>query len=437
MTSVTEEFRPARTPAPGPDAARLGRAGGKVVFAIADQALIAGSNFLLNVLLARLLSTEGYGAFALAFSIFLLVANSYQAILLTPSLVLAVTVFATRRAGYLAALLRFHVVVSVVVAAGFGGAAAVCTAFPGTVGFAPALAGLAISTPCVLLLWLVRSVYYIDMAPRQAALGAFGYCCFLTALLFLGRSYISTFTAFLATGGASLVVALLLLTRLPRHPATAQDAVPFAELWRESWEFGRWELATSLVIWVTSGLCYPLTAAALGATYAGALRGLQNFSLPFTHAFVACLRLAVPYASRQYETEGRGVAARLVYALLGVAIVVSLAYMGLIVALGTLPTDLLYGGKFGEFVSLIPLVLLGALLGSSIEAVGVGLRATRNHRGLFLAYLAAALPYLLLGYPAAVAFGLTGVIAGLAAANGVALVTALVLFQRPAPEARS
>ena len=236
MTIATEKMRSA--PAPGPEA--LSRVGGKVAFAVADQALIAGSNFLLNVLLARLLPMEGYGAFALAFSIFLLVANSYQALLLTPSLVLAVTVFAQRRVGYLAAMLRFHLWVSILVAVGFGLGAAVCNALPASAGFAPALAGLAISTPCVLLLWLVRSVYYIDMAPREAALGALGYCVLLTAFLYLGRSYINTFTAFLATGAASLVVALLLLLRLPRQPATAQDAVAFAELWRESWAFGRW-----------------------------------------------------------------------------------------------------------------------------------------------------------------------------------------------------
>ncbi len=423
MTAATEVIRADTSPL------KLPEVGGQVAFAVADQALIAGSNFLLNVLLARLLPPDEYGAFALAFAVFLLVANAYQALLLTPSLVLSVTVFASRRSGYLRAMLRFHALVSIIVVAGFCLASAACVAFPSTAGLAPALAGLAISTPCVLLFWLVRSVYYVDMVPARAAMGALGYCVLLFGFLFFGRATLGTFNAFLAIGTASLLVALLLLSRL-HFAVEGEKAVTLAELWRESWQFGRWELSTSLVLWVTTGLCYPLTTTALGASYAGGLRALQNFSLPFTHAFVACLRLAVPYASRQFAAEGKRMAARIVYLLLGVAVIVSLAYIGLMVALGTRAADLLYGGKFRELTNLIPLVLFSALLASAVEAVGVGLRATRNHRGLFLAYLTAAVPYVLFGYPAAVAFGFEGVLASLALANGVALVAAFLIFHR-------
>ena len=52
--------------------------------AVADQALISGSNFLIGILLARWLPPEQYGAYALAFSAFLLVSLSYQSLLLEP-----------------------------------------------------------------------------------------------------------------------------------------------------------------------------------------------------------------------------------------------------------------------------------------------------------------------------------------------------------------
>ncbi len=50
--------------------------------AILDYGLFSGSNFLLGVLLARWMAPEQYGAYALAFSIFILVTFLYQALIL-------------------------------------------------------------------------------------------------------------------------------------------------------------------------------------------------------------------------------------------------------------------------------------------------------------------------------------------------------------------
>src|SRR2546429_7188451 len=44
----------------------------KGMYAVLDQGLISGSNFLLGILLARWTGAEQYGAYALAFAIFIL-----------------------------------------------------------------------------------------------------------------------------------------------------------------------------------------------------------------------------------------------------------------------------------------------------------------------------------------------------------------------------
>ena len=51
------------------------RRGLKAGFSIADQAMLSGSNFTLNILLARWLESAEYGAFTLVFSIFLFLAR--------------------------------------------------------------------------------------------------------------------------------------------------------------------------------------------------------------------------------------------------------------------------------------------------------------------------------------------------------------------------
>src|ERR1700728_525791 len=69
--------------------------------AIIDQGLISGSNFLIGILLARWLMPEAYGAFALAFSVFLLLSYVYQSFLAEPQAVFSGSAYRGSLRGYL------------------------------------------------------------------------------------------------------------------------------------------------------------------------------------------------------------------------------------------------------------------------------------------------------------------------------------------------
>src|SRR5207244_12202458 len=71
------------------------------MYAVLDQGLISGSNFLLGILLARWTGAEQYGAYALAFAIFILVSIVYQALVLEPMTVFGPSVYRSeeRRVG--------------------------------------------------------------------------------------------------------------------------------------------------------------------------------------------------------------------------------------------------------------------------------------------------------------------------------------------------
>ena len=89
-------------------AGRLAAWGARGGLAIADQALYAGAHFLLNILLARWLVPADYGAFALAYSAFLLIAALYAAVVLEPMAVFGPGRYSAHRQGYLGILLRAH-----------------------------------------------------------------------------------------------------------------------------------------------------------------------------------------------------------------------------------------------------------------------------------------------------------------------------------------
>jgi len=138
--------------------------------AIADQGLFAGSNFFVNILLARWLAPADYGAFALAFSIFLLLGAFHTAILTEPMLVFGPGKYADRFHSYIAILLRGHFVLMLPGAALLAAAALVLGRLYSP-SVARAFLGLALAGPFILLLWLVRRAFYVQLRPGWAAAG--------------------------------------------------------------------------------------------------------------------------------------------------------------------------------------------------------------------------------------------------------------------------
>jgi len=82
--------------------------------AIFDQGLISGSNFFLGIVLARWLGAEQYGAYALAFSTFLLVSLIYQALLLEPMSVFGSSTYRGSVRQYLGGLLWLQAAIAAV-----------------------------------------------------------------------------------------------------------------------------------------------------------------------------------------------------------------------------------------------------------------------------------------------------------------------------------
>src|SRR5580700_7546891 len=80
----------------------------KGTLAVVDQSLFSGANFIVNVLLARWLSTTEYGAYSLALAVFLLFAALHSAILIEPMMVFGSNKYSAGFARYLAVLLTGH-----------------------------------------------------------------------------------------------------------------------------------------------------------------------------------------------------------------------------------------------------------------------------------------------------------------------------------------
>jgi O-antigen/teichoic acid export membrane protein len=404
--------------------------------AIIDQGLISGSNFLLGILLARWLVPEQYGAYALAFSIFLLLSFLYQPLLLEPMAVFSGSAYSRCLRGYLKSLIRIHLVLTLVTVVVLGTAAfvALLRAEPG--GLAGALLGVTIASPCILLFWLARRAYYMELAPARAATGALLYCLLVvggTYLLFrMGR--LSSFTAYLLMATGALATGLYLLLHI-RHSLSGSEPGPTPrETWKRHWSYGRWALAGAIATWIPYYMYYPLVSSFSGMAEAGRLRALMNFALPMEQTLTALSCLFLPYAARIQERHGRASAGPLTRRITLVYVGGAIAYWLVFLPIKTQAFHFLYGGKYLEVAYLIPYVALETILWSASFGPAIVLRAMESSISIFYARCLASVLSLAVGIPLTRAFGLWGVMVGIVLTNAVAFVMTMYLLRRKIAE---
>jgi O-antigen/teichoic acid export membrane protein len=401
--------------------------------AILDQGLISGSNFLIGILLARWLIPAQYGAFSLAFSVFLLLSYVYQSLLSEPQGVFSGSTYRQCLRGYLKALLGIQAMVTVFGVVLLGGSAGVVYALGKADGLPGALAGVAIASPCILFFWLLRRAYYMNLAPARAAMGAFIYFVLVTGGLFVAykRDWVSPFSAYVLMAIGALGTGFFLLSQV--NKALPPDSVPgptAAQAWQKHWEYGRWALGVSVVTWIPYYMYYPLVSAFHGMAQAGQLKALMNLALPMEQSYTALSILFLPYAARVCREKGIQSSGPLVRRITMLFVFGALAYWAVLIPFKGPVFHLLYGGKYMEVAPLLPYVALGTTLWAAAFGPAILLRAIESPDLIFYARIVASVLSLIVGVPATRAFGLWGVVSSIIVANLAAFLISMYILQR-------
>jgi len=401
------------------------------MFAILDQGLISGSNFLVAILLARWLAPGQYGSYALAFEIFLFLAAVYGSLVLEPMSVFGPSVYSGNLISYVGGLLRIHCVISfLMMAALFVTAAAMHALRPASL-LPAALVGIGVATPCLLLFWLARRVFYIVFRPQKAVLGA----CIYSALLLTGLAVLyrfrslSPFSAFLLLAAGAIVTGPLMLRWLKAGLVQTTTGFPLMDIVRRHWRYGRWAVANSVVIWCSLAIYYPLLGSFFTLAEAGKLKALMNLASPIGQAFVAVSLLSLPLASRAHHKDGR-VAGRIVWRLTSLYFGGTCLYWAVLLLLRGPIVHHLYGGRYMEVVNLLPWVALGSILRISGSAQTLVLKAMHSPAKAFVAYSSACVVSILIGVPCTRWFGLRGALSAWVLASAAALIGAVLTLRR-------
>jgi O-antigen/teichoic acid export membrane protein len=398
---------------------------------IVDQGFISGSNFMVSILLARWLSPDEYGAYAIAFGIYMLLSLVYQSLMLEPMGVFGGSIFRGNLRGYLRSLVWVHVALSVTSCAALVIAWAVAHRIGSGGAVTGALAGIAFALPGLMLFSLARRSFYMELSPAPAAAGAFIYSALVLAGLYVvyQHALLSPFSAFLLIGVGALVTGIVLMFRLRSVLGGSGPAPALRETWSRHWRYGGWAFASCIAAWLPSYVYYPILSSFKGMAQSGQLKALMNLTTPFEQTKGALFMLLLPYAARVAERHGKSgtriLGGRLTLLSAGGAIF----YWAIIIPLHKPVFQLLYSGRYMEVAHLLPLLALGQVFWSAAYGPSIALRAMESPASVFLAFASATVASLLIGVPATWAYGLKGAIWGSNLADILSLVAVVLVLR--------
>jgi O-antigen/teichoic acid export membrane protein len=356
---------------------------GSGLWAVLDRGLFAVANFTLNVLLARWLAPTDYGAFTVAFTIFLLLGTLHGAVVTEPMLVFGSGKYRDRVVEYLEVLLVGHWTSGALAGSLLAlGGLAVWSFGDGLL--APALVGFAVASPFVLYQWLMRLACYVNGVPRLAAQAGVLY----TGLLAAGLSAL-TWTGILGTGTAPLVMAAASLAsgawiarRLGLRTAGRRTELGRAAR-ADHARYGRWAVGTAGLGWISGNIIYLTLPLFAGLEAVAGLRAGVNLIMPALQGIGALGVVLLPELVRAHRGGGLFTA---VAVMLAAFVAGAVVYGGALLGYTESIVSLLYGGRYANLNAVVGVLAVLPVFVAVVAVLGAALRAVERPRSVFVAY---------------------------------------------------
>ena len=385
---------------------------GRELWALSDQALVSAANFLTNVMLARALGLSGFGVFAFAWMVVLLMSSLQGALIITPMMSIGPKQELALRPSYFGAVSMQALCLSA-----FSGILIFLGAFT-SIRLFPSWhleslpLPLAVATAAYLLQDYTRRYFFTIRRSRLAfSCDALSYVTQLPLLWLLAwRKELTTSRALWMIALTSLfgvIVSLFWREQLHFSRMALRTVV------RRHWKMVRWLAPSALLQWTSVNLFMVFAPVYYGAEALGALRACLNV-VAISHIWILGLDNVLPAeAARQLHEHGVNASYLYIRKTLIRWGIVTLVFMTLISVAPSFWLSLLYGARyagFGYVLRLYSLLYLMVFLGVPLRA---GLQALEVTAPLLWSYFAMTVFAALIAPPMAKHLGLLGVMLGL------------------------
>lgn len=350
---------------------------------IIDQASFAGSNFILNVLLARWMLPNEYGAFALANSFYLYIFTVYSATFTDPLLVFGASRYGASKSGYMRRVCEGHALFCLATLIIF----CVSAEFIGSAPLKESALGFGLAAPVALTIWLFRRACYAFLSPAVSLRGGLVYFLLLLISSYLARrlGILNAFTAPLILVIAGATGALVILPSIPLGRAGPYPAV--LDVFKAHWRFGRWSAGAAIFAWVPGNIGIVLLSAASNLAGSGAYRATMVLLLPLAQVMAALVPTYVPFLVRHRDHPSFHL---YIFWCVGGATLVGVVYAAILIIGGPQLFEAIYLGKYPESLSAIkPLAISAPFYAACVAMTGVLQSLERPDRSFYSALVTA------------------------------------------------
>jgi O-antigen/teichoic acid export membrane protein len=383
----------------------------RIKWALADQFVVSGCNFLSNIMLARILGITEFGHYVLAWAIVVFVQSIQYSAISTSMLSIGPKHDSIAAQSYFGAMFLHQAI--------FGLVSAILTLVGGYIAafFFPAsgldlmVLPLAAAVLCSQAQDFLRRYFFsVDRPKVSFAIDACRYIGQIVAILSL--------TSWLPASGVMalwLIAATALLgslAALPCIPELKYSLSVTISTGLRGWHFSKWLIASTLLVMAVGNLFYFSSAILLGAAAVGAMRAASNVVGIANVIIEAAVNVIPARAAREFTSGGRD---GLIKYLTKVAIygtIAAASVLGVFVIAPRFWIHFFFGPEFESYWVLVPwsaaiqiVIFLGLV-------VGTWYRTFENTRFILYANGFSAIVSLAVAYPLIISFGVTGAVIG-------------------------
>ncbi len=379
-------------------------------WALADQLLISGANFATMILIARGLSPEAFGWFALAFSVVLFANNIQYGLVTQPHNVLGTTRRGEEYVRYTSSTALSQILI--------GAAGAVLALLSWLVACAVGWSAASIILPLAPLIFVFQLQEFVRRAlytQQRIAAATFNdvmtYGSRVVVLVVLWwYGTLSVSSALYAIAGTAAIGTVIGFVQIRKTLAGRFDASAF----RENWDFGKWLVGTELVgYWLSTQLFVYLAAAFVGVWAAGVLKALDvAFGPARVLTLALCNVLPIRFARTLEERGNSALDAQLRNTLL-VSVPILGGYCLLIAIFAKPALELLFDDKYLDQAPVLALYAAYAFVSFLSMILATALRAKRLTQQVFLNRVLASAVAIPFGCVMIFFFGVFGAVLGM------------------------
>lgn len=397
----------------------------KVMSAIAEQAVFAGTNFMLTVLLVRWMPIEHVGVYSFCYSLIIVTCMLFEALVSEPIPILGPARYASRLRCYTGAVVYLHLAISVFASLALLAAGSMFDGH-GSPLIAETMIGAVIAAPLLFLRPMTQQLCYTHSYNGLFALGGVAYAILAPTFLFvlhiadiLRPSY-----AIVSIGGAMALPCVFIMAvflrpdlRLARVGATMREVL------RDHWRYGRWAIIAQTNHWLGGNIFHLVGPSMIGLEATAAVRAIFNMILPVNLATAATLSAAAPTLARYHSANQRDRYLTTLGIFAGTVLSGTACYALLFSFVGMQAIHYFYRGAFDALVSPSLIVWLCVIPVLSVlnAIVELNLRLNGKMKSIALSKFAWTASTMTIGITACAVFGLLGVFIGWALSSVILL----------------